>query len=62
MCVIWYNNNNIAPKEVHMRKRVREIEFDVDAYTGSMSILWTKKSKDYAAFLSSSSSFCCGVM
>ena len=25
---------------------------------GPMSILWTKKPKDYAAFLSSSSSFC----
>ncbi len=36
MCVIWYNNNNIAPKGVHMRKRVREIGFDVDAYTARL--------------------------
>lgn len=33
MHVIWYNNNNIVAKGVLMRKQVREIEFDVDAYT-----------------------------
>ena len=33
----------------------------VDKETGSMSILWTKKVERLCCFLSSSSSFCCGV-
>jgi len=34
--VVWYNNSNIGAKGVPMRKRVREIEFDVDAYTARL--------------------------
>ena len=33
-----------------------------DGKVGPMSILWTKKLKDYANFFSSSSSFCFGVI
>ncbi len=36
MFIVWYNNNNIDAKGVPMRKRVREIEFDVDAYTARL--------------------------
>lgn len=36
MFIVWYNNNNIGAKGVPMRKRVREIEFDVDAYTARL--------------------------
>ena len=36
MSIVWYNNNNIDAKGVPMRKRAREIEFDVDAYTARL--------------------------
>ena len=38
MRVVWYNNSNIVTKGVPMRKRVREIGFDVDAYTGGFNL------------------------
>lgn len=36
MFIVWYNN--IDAKGVPMRRKVREIEFDVDAYTARLKL------------------------